>query len=419
MSAMRFFWACPLFSVGLLSACENPRPEITDVVPPQAGYDEDVFLTLLGRDLVPATILDPTSGRRIATSDGFNAWLGRDDRWAKLAGLSWLSSGALAGTLSSKAARLLPTGPLDVQVTDPRGQLATLRGGFIELGVDSTRPTITFLAPSPDTPFAPGMTLRGRFRAFVPANDRLVEASWIAEENDEEWARASCYVAPNASDCDCSFQVFISQTLQKDDHVYVRAFATDASDERTEATLTVTLHERPVVTGVSPAYGGTAGGTDVVISGTGFLPGSQVSIDGELLFPNGGMVVDEHTISGHTPAHGPGLGAVTVRTPVGDAVGDPKFSYLPPPNITGIAPVDGPESGGTAVTITGTGFTLSTHIYFGQTLADAVPLAESYLQNDTSIIGRSPPGRGQSSVWAFDGSLGFTRLSDAFTWSAP
>jgi hypothetical protein len=46
----------------------------------------------------------------------------------------------------------------------------------------------------------------------------------------------------------------------------------------------------------------------------------------------------------------------------------------------------------------------------------AEPCEEQQLADDTEITGRAPAGRGQTSVWAFDSDLGWTRLADGFRW---
>ena len=101
------------------------------------------------------------------------------------------------------------------------------------------------------------------------------------------------------------------------------AVAIDASStgNRGQASLDFTVRARPTVQAISPSTGGTAGGTDVVITGSGFLPGSQAILEGVPLFPDGGIVIDEQTLSAHVPAHKEGSAAITVRTPLGDAIG--------------------------------------------------------------------------------------------------
>ena len=47
-----------------------------------------------------------------------------------------------------------------------------------------------------------------------------------------------------------------------------------------------------------------------------------------------------------------------------------QFTYVAAPTVTGISPTAGPTAGGTAVTITGTGFTGATAVDFGTTRGD-------------------------------------------------
>jgi hypothetical protein len=63
------------------------------------------------------------------------------------------------------------------------------------------------------------------------------------------------------------------------------------------------------------------------------------------------------------------------------------------PAVTGVSPVSGPAGGGTAVTITGSGFTGATGVSFGSAAA------ESFTVNgDTSITAVSPAGSGTVDV---------------------
>jgi hypothetical protein len=418
---MRFRWAFLQLLLGLALGCANPQPTLLAVQPPQAYSDGDTRLTLLGHDFVPAAILDPLSGRRIATSDGFAARMGAAGQWVELGNLDWLSTGALAVSLPSATAQYLPAAPLDVEVTDPRAHVATLSAGFLELGPDLTRPRLAFASPSPDAPFAPGMLLRGSFHAAKSPPGTIATAGWTAYENGSAHASARCFVAPSSAEVDCGFQFTISQTLGEGDGVRVVADATDASASanRAEASLVISLRAKPSILSLSPASGGTAGGTDILILGNGFLAGSRAMVDGDLLFPSGGIIVDEHTISGHTPAHDAGGGMIAVHTPLGDANGSREFIYLPPPLLAAITPESGTAAGGTAVAITGANFGAGTRIYFGPTLDSAAPLAEQFVQGDTSIVGRTPSGSGPTTVWAFDATLGFTKLVGGFTWRTP
>jgi hypothetical protein len=421
MHTMRFRWAPLQLLLALAPGCANPRPELLAVVPDQAFSDQDTRLTLLGRDFVPAATLDPVSGRRIATSDGFVVRLGTAGQWVELGAVAWLATGTLAVTLPSAMAQRLPAAPLDVEVTDPRGQATTLPAGFHALGPDLVAPSLVFTSPASDAPFASGMLLSGSFHAAKAPPGTIATLRWSAFENGQPRASGRCLVAPGTSEDDCGFQLTISQDLDEGDVVRIVAEATDTAlhPNLAQLPLDIRLHDKPSLSSISPSRGGTAGGTDILVFGSGFLAGSQALIDGEPLFPEGGIVVDENTISGHTPAHAAGTGLLTVRTPLGQVDATRPFTYLSPPLIAAIEPAAGPPAGGTAVSIMGANFSADTRIYFGPSLDDALPLAEQFVQNDSAIVGRAPAGRGPTTVWAFDDALGFTKLLGGFTWGTP
>ena len=184
--------------------------------------------------------------------------------------------------------------------------------------------------------------------------------------------------------------------------------------------LAFTLLPIPLIADIVPKRGGTAGGTDVVITGVGLLPGTRASVDGVELFPNGGIVsADGFSLSGHMPAHPPGNASLSLKTydiPSADIV---AFEYVAAPRILSIEPDGGSVQGGTTVSILGQGFSSSTMIFFGSTFQSALPLREPHLTNDT-LEGLTPPGQaGTTTVWAFDDALGFSALPDAFTWRTP
>jgi hypothetical protein len=423
MHAMRFRWAILQLSVGLALGCGNPQPVLEEVAPAQATSNREVRLFLRGHDFVPATILDPLSGRRIATSDGFAARVGQGNQWVELTNLDWLSSGVLAVSLPNTSAQSLPTGPLDVEVTDPRGKVARLSGGFHELGFDSDGPSLDI--PAPTMPFAPGMVLRGTIHAAEAPPGAMGRLAWTAYEKDNKRDTVTCHFPAGATETDCGFLHDISPNLREGDGVRIEANATDAFGNPATTTLSITLCARPVLESISPAVGGVAGGTDVIVRGRGFLPGSTVTIGGELLFPDGGQRVDDTAnsgyvlISGYVPARPKGEAAVVVHTPLGDTTEPKVFTYELPPTIISITPNVDAAAGGTPVVIAGSGFGENARIYFGPTLDQAVPLNEPFRQGETSIIGRAPPGSGSTTVWAYDSVLGFSKLPDGFTWRAP
>jgi hypothetical protein len=235
-----------------------------------------------------------------------------------------------------------------------------------------------------------------------------------------------CRIPSGLAHAECAFQHTLGSTLQAGDVVRIEAEATDGFRNPTRTTLSITLTARPKLESISPDEGGIAGGTDVIVRGKGFVPGSTVTIGGQLLFPNGGLVVadsensERMLISGYAPAHAEGRAAVVVHTPQGDTTESKAFTYKRPPTIDAITPSTGLAGGGTPVTITGSNLGAKTRIYFGSALDQALPLTEPSTQADgAAIIGLAPPGSGTTTVWAFDSALGFTQLPGGFTWRTP
>ncbi len=141
----------------------------------------------------------------------------------------------------------------------------------------------------------------------------------------------------------------------------------------------------PVVTGLSPASGPGSGGTSVTINGSGFTQGSSVSFGST---PATSVTVNASgtSITATSPG-GAGTVGVTV-TSDGNKVSAGSYTYLQ--QVTGVSPNSGPGSGGTVVTISGSGFTQGSSVSFGSTPATSVTVNAS----GTSITATSPGGTG-------------------------
>jgi hypothetical protein len=143
----------------------------------------------------------------------------------------------------------------------------------------------------------------------------------------------------------------------------------------------------PTVSGVAPTSGATAGGTSVTISGTGFVSGATVTFDGTAA--TAVTVVNSTTITATTPAHAAGAVTVTVTNPdtqSGSCTGCYTYIAPPPaPTVSGTAPASGPTTGGTSVTISGTGFVSGATVTFGGTAATGVTVV-----NPTTITATTP-----------------------------
>jgi hypothetical protein len=146
----------------------------------------------------------------------------------------------------------------------------------------------------------------------------------------------------------------------------------------------------PVVTSISPTSGPTAGGTSVTIKGTD-LTGATNVIFGTV--PATSFTVSSSTkITAVAPAEGAGAHDVTVTTPNGSSatLADDQFTAVAPPPapvpaVTSISPTSGPTTGGTSVTIKGTGFNGAAQVLFG-----TVPAISFTVSSSTRITAVAP-----------------------------
>lgn len=127
----------------------------------------------------------------------------------------------------------------------------------------------------------------------------------------------------------------------------------------------------PRVTSVSPRAGATAGGNTVTITGTGFANGSRVKFGSTSAASV--TYVSPTELQAVAPAHTAGTVAVTVSDYVGTSAKSNADLYaFGAPSVVSISPTSGPTTGGTTVTITGSGFVPGTSVDFGTTAAKKV-----------------------------------------------
>jgi PKD repeat protein len=130
-----------------------------------------------------------------------------------------------------------------------------------------------------------------------------------------------------------------------------------------------TYTDIPIVTGISPTRGPVAGGTNVTISGSGFVGTSAVQFGSVYATI---LTVSDSTITVLSPGQGSaGTVNVTVTKAGGtSATSDAdKFTYTNVPIVTGISPTRGPKAGGTNVAISGSQFAGTSEVRFGSTVA--------------------------------------------------
>src|SRR4029077_17703364 len=148
----------------------------------------------------------------------------------------------------------------------------------------------------------------------------------------------------------------------------------------------------PSVTKLTPISGPAAGGTSVVIEGTGFQEGHTTVKFGSAEIKPGEVEFKSSTsIKVSSPA-GTGKVPVAVTTEGGPSAPGRDFSALPLPGVTGLSPNTGPESGGTEVTITGGELEGATEVHFGESAA------ASKADSSTSMRVIAPPGSGSVHV---------------------
>jgi hypothetical protein len=141
----------------------------------------------------------------------------------------------------------------------------------------------------------------------------------------------------------------------------------------------------PTVTAVSPPSGPTAGGTPVLISGTGFTGATAVQFGSTAA--SYFTVLSSTSIAAVTPMESAGTVHVTVTNNgvTSAASATDQYTFVAAPTVTGIAPTSGPTAGGTTVTITGTGFTGDTAVLFDSDAASSFTVV-----SDTSITAVTP-----------------------------
>ncbi|MEV0363741.1 beta strand repeat-containing protein [Nocardia fusca] len=145
----------------------------------------------------------------------------------------------------------------------------------------------------------------------------------------------------------------------------------------------------PSLTSLTPSSGPTAGGTTVILTGTGLSTASAVNFGGT---PATSFTVNSATqITAVAPA-GTGTVQVTVTT-AGGTTNGLAYTYVAVPTLTTLVPSSGPATGGTTVVLTGTGLTGATAVTFGGT-----PATSFTVNSATQITAVAPAGSGTVQV---------------------
>lgn len=314
-----------------------PKPVVTGLSPnhgPRAG-GTSVTISGTGFAAVSAVSFGPTAATSfVVVSD------------------SEIDATAPAGPLTS--------GTVDVHVTAPSGTSDTTPAGTFTY--DAPIPTVTDLSPSKG-PEAGGTTVTvvgAGFTGATAVTFGSVPASWFSVQSDT------------------TLQAGIPAGTGSVSVAVTTAGGTSAPSSSSQYGYV----PRPTVASVSPNRGAAAGGTNVVITGSGFSTVSAVKFGGA--GAQWFWVVNDNTLYANAPA-GTGVVHVSVQYPYGWSLTSAAdlFTYRPAPTITALSPASGPVSGGTVVTMTGTSLGDASSVVVGGRTADYQVISEEQIQFTT------------------------------------
>lgn len=324
------------FLATALIGCEadEPLPKLKVLQPDRAYCDHDVRLSITGLNLMPSFRIDPSTDERVAIMEGFSGRIGRAPTWAPLTLFGWLGPTQISATLGREAAedlyRTPSDRPFDLEITDPRGRKAILLGAFTALGPDKESPVITLTSPGSGRLYCPGGTLHVQCEVADAAPGYLTSITWSLDGTlpERNLLNGHCPFEAGASKANCAFDLSIDKELDPNEPIKLVVSATDNAKNTSSFESLVSLSEPPTVKSVSPNVSPTSGGTDVIITGTGFDSDSRAYFGDSLLYPNGGMVLERGTIiSGYTPAHAEGEVTVKVVSRLGEVLLAEPFIY--------------------------------------------------------------------------------------------
>jgi hypothetical protein len=203
-------------------------------------------------------------------------------------------------------------------------------------------------------------------------------------------------------------QTYVPQSVQ---------VSVTAPEVTTGVEVQMVLGTLPTVTSITPDSGPLSGGTPVTITGSGFTGATQVQFG----FSSPPFVVVSDTeITTTSPMAPPSTVDVQVITPEGTSAPTmaDKFTYTSGtgtlPTVTSVTPDSGPLSGGTPVTITGSGFTGATRVQFGFSSPPFVVVSDTEI---TTMSPMAPAGTVDVQVVTPAGTSAPT-MADKFTYTS-
>jgi len=340
----------------------NSATQITAIAPAHAAGSVDIVVrnafgaspfvpadTYTYAQIVPAiTSVSPTQGQPsggnsvIITGSGFSTVVNAD-------GVTFGATNATSYTVNSdtKITAIAPahaTGSVDVVVTNPAGSSPFVAADNYTYA--TAAPAITTVSPTTGPPYG-GSTviIAGSGFSGVVGPEGVTfggvnATSYTVNSNTQITAITPVHAVGTVD-------VVVTSPVGSSPFV--------AADTFTYATPAV------AVTAVNPTQGSPAGGTTVIITGSGFI---GVVGPGGIMFGSvnaTSYVVNSNTqITAIAPSHAAGSVDVVATSPAGTSpfvTGDTYTYTIAAPSVTHLNPNQGPIAGGTTVVITGSGFT--------------------------------------------------------------
>jgi hypothetical protein len=312
-----------------------------------------------------ATGSGSTAGGTVVSITGTNFTGATGVSFGTLAAASFtvISSTQILATSPAQAA-----GTIDVTVSTPTGTSVVSSSDHFTYNAASA-PSVTAVSPtSGSTAGGTVVTITGSgFTGATAVSFGTVAASFTVYTDGSIVATAPAQAAGTV-DITVTTPSGTSSTGSADHFTYSAAAA-------------------PVVKGILPTSGTTAGGTVVTISGSGFTGATAVQFGSTAATSY--TILSDTAITAIAPAEAAGTVDITVTTPGGtSATGSAdQFTYsaIAAPAVTAVSPSSGSTTGGTVVSLTGTNFTGAYLVYFG-----TAPAASFTVISDTTITVVAP-----------------------------
>jgi len=173
----------------------------------------------------------------------------------------------------------------------------------------------------------------------------------------------------------------------------------------------------PTVDALVPDFGREFNG--IGIEGTGFQPGKITVLFDDMEAPTA-FYVNPTRINVIVPAEGDrSIVDIRVFNPDGqDGFKEQAFTFIPPPpDITSITPTEGPDTGGTVVTVFGSNFAFVETVTMGNDLVSTAPVYDEVTGTLTFTTDAHAPGLTTLLLTDKFGQTDF--LSSAFNFAAP